>query len=177
MEDDPQGQHTVDLDLLRRFEPILRFNEGELFLPAAVEDYVRCCELFERGPGGERTLLAAKGSLTLDGLVGLGIGHPRPGQYLRFVDKPATRAQVARWRVSGDRPRFRNASRLARVGVLSRGIDALNRASLMFRGKVAGGTEVAAESQYRSDCRPDHHPYYGRVVRESGYVVLQYWYF
>lgn len=177
VEDDPQGEPDADLDLLRRFEPILRFNEGELFLPAAVEDYVRCCELFERGPDGRRALLAAKGTLTVDRLVELGRGHPRAGQFLRFVDEPSNRAQVARWRVRGDRPRFRNASRLARVGVLSRGIDALNRASLMFRGKVAGGTEVAAETQYRTECRPDHHPYYGRVVRDGGYTVLQYWYF
>lgn len=181
MEDDPPSESRAesrdDIHLLRRFEPILRFNEGELFLPAAIDDYVRCCELFEHGPGGRRTLLAAKGTLDVERLVELGGRHARPGLYLRFVDRPASRGQVARWRVRGDRPRFRNASRLARVGVLSRGIDALNRASLMFRGKVAGGTEVAAEMQYRDECRPEHHPYYGRVARDGGYTVLQYWYF
>jgi hypothetical protein len=30
---------------------------------------------------------------------------------------------------------------------------------------------------YRTGMRPDHHPYYGRVVRDSGYAVLQYWFF
>ena len=30
----------VDLGLLRSYEPIIRFTEGELFFPAAVEDYV-----------------------------------------------------------------------------------------------------------------------------------------
>ncbi len=25
--------------------------------------------------------------------------------------------------------------------------------------------------------RTEHHPYYGRVVRTSGYVALQYWFF
>ncbi len=174
---DADADAESDLHLLRRFEPILRFNEGELFLPAAVEDYVRCCELFGREPGGKATLLAAKGTLTIDRLVELGIDRPRPGHYLRFVDEPASRSQVARWRVRSDRPKFRGASRLARVGVLSRWIDALNRASLMFRGRVAGGTEVAAEMQYRRECRPEYHPYYGRVVRDGGYTVLQYWYF
>lgn len=166
-----------DLELLRRYEPILRLNEGELFFPAAVDEYVACCELFQRGPNGERQLVAAKGELTLDRLVELGAGHPRPGQYLRFVQRPFTRYEVAKWRVRHDRPRFRNASRLARVGVLSRLIDAFNRASLMFRGKVASGTEAAAEEQYRHHMDPARHPYYGRVVDAGGYTVLQYWMF
>ena len=31
-----------DLDLLRQYEPILRFTQGELFFPRAVDEYVRC---------------------------------------------------------------------------------------------------------------------------------------
>ncbi|MCU0272371.1 MAG: hypothetical protein MUE34_03980 [Acidimicrobiales bacterium] len=177
MTSDDTDRHATDLALLRRFEPILRFNQGELFLPAAVDEYVRCCELLERGPDRRRSVVAPKGSLTIDRLVELGADHPRPGQFLRFVDTPFTRVQVARWRIRSDRPRFHNASRLARVGVLSRGLDAISRASLMFRGKNVSGTEAAAETQYRTQMRPDHHPYYGRVVREGGYTVLQYWFF
>jgi multisubunit Na+/H+ antiporter MnhB subunit len=166
-----------DLSLLRRFEPILRFTEGEFFFPALVDDYVRCCELFEQGPDRQRVLLAPKGSLTIEQLVEFGADHPRPGHYLRFVDTPFTRLEVAKWRVRGDRPRFHNASRLARVGVLSRGLDALNRASLIFRGRNTSGTQAAAETLYRTGMDPDHHPYYGRVVRDGGYTVLQYWFF
>jgi len=177
MSTDDGGIEHADVALLRRFEPILRFTEGELFFPASVGDYLRCCELLERGPDGERTLLAGRGSLTPDRLAELGIDHPRPGQFLRFVTEPFRRGQVARWRARGDRPRFHGASRLARVGVLSRGIDALSRASLTVRGKVVSGTQAAAETQYRTEMRPDHHPYYGRVVRDSGYTVVQYWFF
>ncbi len=169
--------HPRDLALLRRFEPILRFNEGEFFLPAAVDEYVACCELLERGPDRQRILLAPEGTLTLDRLVEVGSPHPRPGQYLRFVATPYSRVQVARWRVRGDRPRFHNASRLSRVGVLSRGLDALSRASLIFRGRNASGTQAAAEAQYRTRMDPDRHPYYARVVTDSGYTVLQYWFF
>jgi hypothetical protein len=61
--------------------------------------------------------------------------------------------------------------------VLSRGLDAISRASLMFRGRNSSGTEASAETQYRGSMSPDRHPYYGRVVRDGGYVVLQYWYF
>ena len=57
------------------------------------------------------------------------------------------------WRHRSDRPKFRHASRLAAVGVLSRVVDALNRVSLLFRGKVAKGTEAAAETIYRANMR------------------------
>lgn len=172
-----EGGRGDDLALLRRFEPILRFNEGELFLPAEVSEYVACCELLERGPNRSRTVVVPKGSLTIDLIAERGADHPRPGQFLRFVDEPFSRVQVAKWRLRSNRPRFHNASRLARVGVLSRGLDALSHASLILRGKNASGTQAAAEVQYRTRMRPDHHPYYGRVVRDGGYTVLQYWFF
>ncbi len=175
--DDGSTDDARDLSLLRRFEPILRFTEGEFFLPASVDDYVRCCELLEHGPDRQRIVVAPKGSLTIEQLVEFGADHPRPGQYLRFVDSPFTRIEVAKWRVRSARPRFKDASRLARVGVFSRGLDALNRASLIFRGRNSSGTEAAAETQYRTGMQPDRHPYYGRVVRDSGYTVLQYWFF
>ncbi len=180
MADDTAGNPAVaaaDMALVRRFEPILRFTEGELFLPASVDEYVQCCQLLERGPDRIATVIAPKGSLTIEQLVELGADRPRPGQYLRFVDEPFTRVQVAKWRVRSDRPRFHNAGRLSRVGVLSRGLDALSRASLIFRGRNASGAEAAAETQYRTRMRPDHHPYYARGVRDSGYTVLQYWFF
>jgi hypothetical protein len=166
-----------ELDLLRRYEPILRLTEGELFFPADVGDYVACCELYQRGPDDRPVRVADKGELTLERLCELSSGHPRPGQFLRFVAEPFSRVEVAKWRLRSDRPRFRNASRLARVGVLTRVVDALNRASLLVRGRVATGTQAAAETQYREQMRPGHHPYYGRVVRSAGYVVLQYWFF
>ncbi len=171
------GEDGHDLSLLRRFEPIILFTEGEFFLPASVEDYVRCCELLEHGPDRQRVVVAPKGSLNIEQPVEFGADHPRPGQYLRFVDTPFTRIEVAKWRVRSDRPRFHDASRLARVGVFSRGLDALNRASLIFRGRNSSGTQAAAETQYRTQMHPDHHPYYARVVRDSGYTVLQYWFF
>lgn len=166
-----------ELEMLRRYEPILRMTEGELFFPADVGDYVAGCELYQRGPDDQPERLVAKGDLTLDLLCKLSSNHPRPGQFLRFVDEPFSRVQVAKWRLRSDRSRFDNASRLARVGVLTRVVDALNRASLLVRGKVATGTQAAAETEYREQMRPEHHPYYGRVVRSAGYIVLQYWFF
>ena len=124
--EEPGGTPAVaaaDMALVRRFEPILRFTEGELFLPASVDEYVQCCQLLERGPDRIATVIAPKGSLTIEQLVELGADRPRPGQYLRFVDEPFTRVQVAKWAGRSDRPRFHNAGRLSRVGGLSRGLD------------------------------------------------------
>lgn len=166
-----------DLELLRAYEPIVRFNHGEFFFPAAVEDYVACCDLMQRVAGQDPQVVVPRGELTLERLAEIGAASPGPGMYLRFVDEPFTRTATALWRRRSDRPRFKHASRLARVGVLSRVVDALNRMSLLFRGKVAKGTEAAAETMYRERMRAEHHPYYGRVVRAGGYTALQYWIF
>ena len=166
-----------DLDLLTAYEPVVRFTEGELFFPASVEDYAARCELLEHVPGTEPMVRLGPGDVTLERLSVAGEAHPGPGQYLRFVAEPFTRAEQLRWRRRGDRPRFRTEGRLARVGVLSRIVDALLRLSLFFRGSVAKGTEAAAETQYREFMRTERHPYYGRVVRSGGYIALQYWYF
>jgi hypothetical protein len=166
-----------DLALLRTYEPIVRLTEGELFFPAAVEEYVSCCELLERRRGDATEVVVGKGELTLDRLAEVGATGTGGHLFLRFVDRPFSRQQVARWRRRADRPRFRNAGRLARVGVLSRIIDALMRMSLFVRGSVAYGAAAAAETQYGERMRRDHHPYYGRVIRSGGYVALQYWMF
>ena len=165
-----------DGELLRAYEPVVRFNEGELFFPAAVEDYLACCELVERSAAGT-AVVCERGEVVPARLAEIGAQRSGTGMFLRFVERPFTWVEAIRWRHGSDRPRFHNATRLARVGVLSRVVDALVRVSLLFRGSVAGGTEAAAETLYRERMRVDHHPYYGRVVRTGGYVALQYWFF
>jgi hypothetical protein len=173
--DPPPLTDQEKLALLRRFEPVIRFTEGELFLPASAEEYVGACELWERRPAGGPVPLAVSGELDLDGLAGMGRAHSGPGLYLRLVSRPFSRREVFTWRRRPDRPRFHGGSRLAQVGVLSRAVDALNRLSLIFRGKVAAGTQAAAEAAYR-DHPPGLHPYYGRVLASGGYLVVQYWF-
>jgi hypothetical protein len=182
MRSDPSSPDSAagpsDLDLLRAYEPVIRFTAGELFFPVAVEDFVACCDLMERIPGEKKPkVVVPEGELTLDRLAEVGALRSEASLHLRLVEHPFRRRQVVRWRHRSGRPRFRHAARLARVGVMSRVVDALMRVSLLFRGTVARGTEAAAESLYRERMRPSHHPYYGRVVRNLGYVVLQYWFF
>lgn len=167
---------ATDLELLRRHEPIVRFNEGEYFFPASVEAFVARAELWERTGPADRTLVAGAGTLDLDGLVAH-TARRGPDHYLRLVTKPMTGPERLAWRHRRERPRFRAETRLGQVGVLPRFIDAAARFSLLLRGTVPAGHEAAAEVLHRDRPDADDHPYYGRVVRDGGYVVLQYWFF
>jgi hypothetical protein len=168
---------AADLALLRAHEPVVRFTEGELFLPVDVGTYVRRCSLWADDPevGGARRLAAA-GELTLEGLARAGRAHRAGATHLRFVDGPLDRAALRRWRRE-ERPRLRGGDRLAAVGVLARVVDSVLRVSLLLRGRVPGGLAAAAELAAREHLDPERCTYYGRVVRDAGYVVLQYWFF
>ncbi|WP_249523274.1 hypothetical protein [Modestobacter marinus] len=162
--------------LLRAHEPVLRFTAGELFLPTGVGPYVARCSLRTRGPGGTGTALVPAGGLDLQRLADLGRRHRDQPLYLRFVDRPLTRPEVRAWRRE-DRPRLRSTSRFAAVGVLARLVDVLFRVSLLLRGRVPGGAFAGAEVLTRGFPDAGQCPCYGRVVREAGYTICQYWFF
>jgi hypothetical protein len=159
----------ADLDLLRRYEPILRYTHGELFLPIAVDDYVARCSLWgERGD----TLVPA-GELSLAELSEQGRRRREQRMHLRFVQKSLRAKEVRRWRRT-ERPRVGGIGRFAAVGVIARLIDVVLRLSLLVRGKVPNGLVAAAHQRSRE---LQGATYYCRVVRNAGYTVLQYWYF
>ena len=168
----------ADLELLRRHEPILRFTQGELFLPMPTQGYVEACDLLSGPTIREATVVAPAGSLTLDKLGA--IGDPAPGhrQYLRFVPEPMNAVELARWRSRPDRPSFAAPGRLARVGLPARLVDAGLVTSLLLRGRVPGGTAAAAERRYAAIRERDPRvSYHGRVIRTEGWVVLHYLFF
>jgi hypothetical protein len=142
---------AADLALLRAHEPVVRFTEGELFLPTAAAPYV------------ER-------------LGRLGREHRDRSLQLRFVTGPPARAALRRWRRE-ERPRLRGSGRFASVGILTRTIDSVWRTPLLVRGRVPGGLVVAADLAVREHLEPGRCAYHGRVVRVGGYTVLQYWLF
>jgi hypothetical protein len=159
----------ADLDLLRRYEPILRYTHGELFLPIAVDDYVARCSLWD-----ERDVpLVPAGELSLEALSEQGRRRREHRMHLRFVQKSLRAKEVRRWRRT-ERPRVGGIGRFAAVGVIARLIDVVLRLSLLVRGKVPNGL-VAAAHQRSKDLQGA--TYYCRVVRSAGYTVLQYWYF
>ncbi len=169
------GQES-DLSLLRAYEPVVSYTQGELFFPTAVGPYVEHCSLWTGEREGERRLVVPAGELTLERLSREGVLHQDTSLFLRFVEQPLGRAEYFRWRRM-PRPRLSTSGRFTATGVLGRLIDAGLRVSLMLRGKVPRGLAAAAETSYREQLDATGFPYYGRVIRDGGYICLQYWFF
>jgi hypothetical protein len=179
----PSAQ-AADLELLRRFEPVVRFTRGEEFLPTDVDWYLCESSLWVYHPDGRRELLAPQGTVTPAVLAALPPAAPRAVHYLVFCD-PLNLADLSAFLLQEGVAKFRDRTRrfrtsigrLARVGYTSRLIDALFSLSLFLRGRVSGDTAAAAALVTRQ--RPDsgRHTYYGRVVRSGDWTALQYWFF
>ncbi len=173
--------------LLRRFEPVLRFTRGEKFFPMDVAPYVRQASLWVHHPGQPSELLVADRDLTLERLaetqrLGFDAVH-----YLKFID-PLNLPELAAYQIeqlkdgldpARKQDRFRaGLGRLARVGYVSRLVDAVFSITLLARGRVPGDTAAAAEIAYHQlMAEHEHYRYYGRVVCQNSWIVLQYWYF
>lgn len=167
-----------DIALLRQYEPVVHYTYGEHFFPCAVDEYLQRCSLWQLNKRGRRTCVAEAGSLSVDLLARQ--AEPAPGStlYLRFVPEPLGPLDLQRWRGRPARPNFTAPGRFARVGLLSRIFSSLFNISLLVRGTVPGGTAAAAEMAYQSMCQTDpRHVYYGRIVRQGGYVILHYLFF
>ncbi len=173
-----------DLKLLRRFEPIVRYTKGEQFYPTSVDHYIGKCGLYAHYPDGRDEMIVPEGQLTLDRLVEPRTAEFGTVQYLRLIGplNLAESAQALRERARLKRDpqnRFRGGQgRLARVGYVSRLIDAGFSLTLLLRGRVPGAIAAAAETTYQKALRQkEEYVYHGRVIRQNGWVVLQYWFF
>jgi hypothetical protein len=168
----------ADLALLRRFEPILRFTNGELFFPMATGPFVESCDLLEGPTLREAKIVVPAGSLDLDRLGAVDDPPPGHSQYLRFVPKPMNAVELNRWRGRPEAPVFDAPGRLARVGLAARLVDAGLVTSLLLRGRVPGGTAAAASVRYQEIRAGDPRMvYHARVRREGPWIVLHYLFF
>jgi hypothetical protein len=174
--------------LLRRFEPVIRFTKGEWFYPMDVEPYVSACGLWVRRPGEEAVCVVPAGHLTLEKLAQQPEDSADAVHYLKIPAPEKSRkrgfwARLFRRRAARvpDWPKetFRaGRGRLARVGYVSRLADALFSLTLLARGRVPGGDVEGARVLYgRLMEREEHFRYHGRLVRQDGWIVLQYWLF
>ena len=179
------AQNASDLALLRRFEPVLRFNAGEDYTPSAIEPYVGRCSLWLHHPDGHDELLVDRGGLTPETLA-----EPRdlpPGSvvYLDFTDPldlpnlTALLVQQGVERLRGQDGFAPRIGRLARLGYGSRLLAAIFSLTLFLRGRVPGDAAAAALlATHQLRQKHQEHVYYGRVVRDRrGWITLQYWYF
>ena len=168
----------TDLELLRRHEPLLRFTEGELFFPCAVDDYVRQASLWKRDGRRQSRPLVELGALDLQQLAQEGEAEHTQALYMRYVQRPLNAREYQQWRMRPRRVRFHAPGRLARVPPWSRLLDSAFDLSLVIRGRVPGGTTAAAEIKYHElQLHDPRRVYYGRVVRAGAWTVLHYMFF
>jgi hypothetical protein len=173
--------------LLRRFEPVMRFTRGERFYPMDVEPYVRSCSLWVQHAGEEAVCLVPRGELTLEDLAQQPQDEFGATRFLRFTDPQSFRElysrRLRRKHVSEKRKEPDNVfragrGRLARVGYLSRVVDALYSLALLARGRLPGEASFASSIRYRHlMSEREQYRYHGRVLRQGGWIVLQYWFF
>ena len=182
---EPATDREADLALLRRFEPIVHFTKGELFFPTEVDDYVARSSLWTHRPStGRNELLVPAGGLSVDNLAEPHTTEFGAVEFLRRVEDVDLATQ-ARALIAGsaqdlpDSERFHpGAGRLARVGYVSRLIDAIFTLSLLVRGHTPGAVVAASARAYRAAlAENERYVYYGRVVRAGGWVALQYRFF
>jgi hypothetical protein len=174
-----------DRELLRRFEPVVRYTKGERFLPLRVEPYVSVCSLWKQGENEEPARVVPEGELTLERLSETRHDASGARYFLKFID-PLNVAELAAYKVKrrraerkeGKEKQFRaGRGRLARVGYVPRFLDVLFSLTLLVRGRVSGDTAAAAVIAHEHMEGKDEHVYYGRVVRQDGWIALQYWFF
>ena len=70
---------VTDVELLRRYEPVVKYTRGEFFFPMAVDPYLRQCDLWAEQPDGDRRLLVRQGALTVPTRHSRFLGRFPPG--------------------------------------------------------------------------------------------------
>jgi len=82
-----------ELELLEKYEPVLRFAKSERFFPMAVEPYLEKCSIFASGPQGVLELFTQLHEPLISR-----IGKLKSEQfYLRFVNKPLNDSDAWVW--------------------------------------------------------------------------------
>ena len=181
----PGIQSTAsDVEILRAFEPIVRYTQGEKFFPMDVERYLLASSLWLYVPDSLDEEVVPEGALTIEGLVERREAPFGSLFYLRFVgqlDLQESAKALAGQRELAKRQQSEfhaGVGRLARGGLLPRLIDGLFSLSLLLRGNVPGATAAAAALKYAELREQDgKYVYQGRVARQSGWTICQYWFF
>jgi hypothetical protein len=166
-----------DIELLRAFEPVVRYTKGEAFLPMSVGTYLASAVRMRTDGRGHHEAVGKLGDLSelelrddasaaRDYLTVAGVGG---GDDVATIFDRESRQAIGFHSQGG---------RLARVGYASRLIDAIFAISLLARGRVPGSLARRSVKRYRGmAAQSTGHPYYARVVRTATWTALQYWFF
>jgi len=82
-----------DSELLKKYEPVLRFARSERFFPMAVEPYLEKCTIFPSGPQGVLELLSHANEPLISRIGKLESGE----YYLRFINDPLFDSDIWVW--------------------------------------------------------------------------------
>ncbi len=174
--------------LLRRFEPVIRFTKGEWFYPVDCEPYAEACSLWVARPGEDAVCVVPAGELTLEKLAQQPEDTTGAVHYLKIPNREEEEKQGRRARRRAQRSHTNpdwpketfhaGRGRLARVGYISRLAAALFSLVLLARGRVPGGDVEGGRILYgRYMEEGQRFTYHGNVVRQGGWIVLRYWLF
>ncbi|MGF1471282.1 MAG: hypothetical protein ACFB50_05990 [Rubrobacteraceae bacterium] len=174
--------------LLRRFEPVIHFTKGEWFYPMDCAPYAEACSLWVQRPGEDPVCLVPEGNLSLEKLAQQPEDTTGAVHYLKIPRPDGDKKRGFFGRLRRRRPHsdpdwpkekfHAGGGRLARVGYVSRLADALFGLVLLARGRVPGGGVEGARVLYgRFMEKGARFRYHGRVVRQDGWIVLQYFLF
>ena len=161
---------------------MLRFTRGEQFFPVDVEKYVQQASLWYQRPGDDPVCILGQGEVTLERLTQVDMGSSEAVYFLKFTE-PLDAYELAEYRAARKEMRREQGftpgrARLARVGYVSRFVEALFTVALLARGRVPGDTAAAATLRYEEIQEAgEHYSYHGRVINEDGWIVVQYWFF
>jgi len=78
--------NASDMELLRKYEPVVCYTKGEQFFPTDVDHYVRESSLWEHHLDGHDELLVRQGELTLEKLTEFHPAEFGSVRYLRFIE-------------------------------------------------------------------------------------------
>jgi hypothetical protein len=171
---------AADLDLLRAFEPVVRYTKGESFLPMSVATYLASAVRMRSDGSGRHQALGSLGDQTELTLTDGESDGATARDFLTVAGTGADDDVAAIFqRESRQAVGFHSGGgRLARVGYASRVIDALFSISLLARGRVPGSLARRSVVHNKAMAAENAaHPYYGRVARTATWTALQYWFF
>ena len=153
----PIPSTAPDVEILRAFEPIVRYTQGEKFFPMDVERYLREASLWLYVPDGSDQEVVPEGELTMESLVQRREAPFGSLFYLRFIQaldlQESARALAGERRLAKEQQSTFHAGvgRLARGGLLPRIGDGLFSLSLSIRSRTTRSATITSTS--RSTCR------------------------
>ena len=112
-----------DLKLLREYEPVACYTQGEAFYPTPIEGYIRECSLWLTDPQGQDRMLIPEDQLDTDHLAGYEEVLENHTLHMRFVEQPLDPLEYRRWLRDPSRDKFVAPGRLARVPLVFRLAD------------------------------------------------------